>query len=139
MLELEPHKRSAAENTGLVLLRLAVGIMLLVGGLQKAFNLDQLSEFSGALAAISLPPKAVYVLFLFEVVAPLMIIFGILSRLAAGFVVVYMLIALFAISYDSIMILVPGRGHALEAEFIYLLASLAICFMGSGDKAMYPD
>ena len=139
MLELEPHRRSAAENNGLVLLRLAVGLMLLVAGVQKAFNLDQLGEFSGAMAAINLPPQAVYVVFLFEIIAPLMVILGVLSRLAAGFIIVYMLIAIFAISFDNILILIPGRGHALEAEFIYLLASLAICCLGSGDKAMYPD
>lgn len=139
MLELEPHKRSTAENNGLVLLRLAAGLMLLVAGTQKAFNLDQLSEFSSAMAAINLPPQAVYVVFLFEIVAPLMVILGVLSRLAAGFIVVYMLIAIFAISFDNIFTLVPGRGHALEAEFMYLLASLAVCCLGSGDKAIYPD
>lgn len=139
MLELEPRKRSNSENYGLLLLRLSVGLMLLIAGLQKAFHLDQLSEFSGALAAINLPPEAVYVVFFFEIVAPLMVILGILSRLAASFVFVYMLIAIFAISFNNLLVLIPGRGHALEAEFMFLLASLAICCLGSGEKALYPD
>ncbi|MGB0866290.1 MAG: DoxX family protein [Granulosicoccaceae bacterium] len=139
MLDFEVRKRSSAENNGLVLLRLTVGLMLLVAGVQKAVFPEQLSEFASNMAAINLPENAVYVVYFFEIAAPLMIILGIASRLAAGFVVLYMLIALLVISSANLLVLIPGRGHALEAEFMYLLGALAICFLGSGDKAIFPD
>ncbi len=138
-MEFKPKARSNAENNGLLLIRLAVGLLILMAGLQKAFNPDQLVEFADAMTSISLPKEAVYIIFLFEIFMPLMLILGVLSRLAAGFVIAYLLVAIFAISFDFLFEMVPGRGHALESEFFFLLASLAICFLGSGDKALYPD
>lgn len=138
-MDLKPKARSNPENNGLLLIRLAVGLLILMAGLQKALNPDQLAEFADAMTSINLPKEAVYVIFLFEIVGPLMLILGVLSRLAAGFTVAYLLIAIFAIDFDNLLVMVPGRGHVLESEFFFLLASLAICFLGSGDKAIYPD
>lgn len=134
----EPRK-TPSENNGLLLLRLTVGFTLLIGGLQKAFNLEQLSAYAAPLANLNLPPEAAYVVFLFELIAPLMLILGVFSRLAAAFIAVYMLIVIFGISYNFLLVLVPGRGHALEGEIMFLLGSLAICHLGSGDRALYKD
>ncbi len=132
-------KYTAAENNGLLLIRLAVGLLILIAGLQKAMNPDQLAQYAALMSQINLPKQAVYVIFLFEIVVPMMLILGVLSRLAAGITIAYLLIAIFAISPGKLFTLIPGSGHALESEFFFLLASLAICFLGSGEKALKPD
>lgn len=139
MYDLDPNRKTAAQNNGLLLIRLAVGLMILMAGLQKAFNPDQLAVLTETMLSINLPENAVYIVFLFEIIAPLMLILGVLSRMAAGFIVVYVLIGIFTASVDSLMVMDKYKGHALESEFMFILIGFAIICLGSGDKAMYPD
>lgn len=137
--EFKPQKTSVAVNNGLLLIRIAVGLMIMIAGLQKALNPDQLAALADTMPSLNLPKNAVYVVFIFEIVMPFLLILGVFSRLAAGFILVYILIAILTVSIDNLFVLVPFKGHSLESEFIFILVSLGIMCLGSGDKALYPD
>jgi putative oxidoreductase len=89
----------------------------------------------GLLAQNSLPGFLAYGAFVGEVVAPILLILGILTRPAALLVVVQMLFAIFLARRGDIFTINPvmrGGGWAIELEMFFLLAALAIFFLGAG-------
>lgn len=139
MFDLKPQGRTRVENNGLLILRLTIGLVLLMAGLQKIFTLNQMDEYAEAITLLKLPANAVYAFIPFEIIAPIMLILGVFSRVVAGLIVIYLFISVFMLQFEFIFMLIPGKGHALESELLLLFTSLAICCLGSGDKAYYPD
>ncbi|MDF0678330.1 MAG: DoxX family protein [Nitrosomonas sp.] len=71
---------------GKLTLRLTVGVLILLHGVHKIFNPGSLDYISTLLANVNLPQVLAYGVYLGEVIAPLMIILGIFSRIG-GFLV----------------------------------------------------
>ena len=79
-----------------------------------------------------LPSFFAYGVYLGEVLAPLMLIFGIRVRLAAILIIVTMLVAIGMAHADDIFVVKRQGAWAIELQMFYVLASLSILLQGAG-------
>lgn len=108
-------------------------------GIDKVMNPGSVEFIGGKLADLGLSPALTYGVYLGEVVAPLMIIFGIYARFGGLIAVVNMLFAIVLMHAGDLFNLTEHGGWALELQGFYLFCSLAIVFLGSGRYAVKPD
>jgi putative oxidoreductase len=69
------------DDLGKLILRLVVGVLMLFHGVAKLLNPGSLKYIGSQLAGIGLPQFIAYGVFLGEVVAPLMVILGVYTRI----------------------------------------------------------
>jgi len=127
------------DAAGKLLLRLTVGGLMLFHGISKLFNPGSVGFIGSKLADAGLPEALAYGVYIGEIVAPLMIIVGLLSRAGAALIVINMLFAILLVHTGDLFALSDHGGWRLELQGFYLLASLAIVFLGSGRYAWKPD
>ena len=120
-----------SDDFGKMLLRLSVGGILLFHGV---FKLSHGVEWiKGPLAGSGLPASLAYGAYVGEIIAPVLIILGYRTRIAALLVLVDMLMAVFLVLRQQIFAIKEmGGGWAVEIEAFFLLTSLAVFFMGGG-------
>ncbi len=122
--------RSTSLDLGLLFLRLAVGGLMLFHGIAKlTHGLDMLKP---ALAAKGLPDWPLYGLYIAEVLAPILIMIGFWSRLAAIAIILDMVMAIVLVHSQHIFSLNQAGGWSIEIEAFYLLTALALSFTGAG-------
>lgn len=124
---------------GKLIVRLAVGILLLFHGVAKVLNPDSVGFIRSLLEGVDLPSVLAYGVYVGEIIAPLMLILGIYSRLGGLIIAINMLFAIWLAHTADIYRLTEHGGWALELQGLYLLGSLAIVFLGSGRYAVKPD
>lgn len=124
---------------GKLILRLTVGILMLFHGAGKILHPGSLDFIGGLLTSAGLPSALAYAVYVGEVIAPLMIIFGILCRLGGLVIAVNMLFAIFLAHGSDLFSLTEHGGWRLELQGFYLFGGLAIMFLGSGRMAVKPD
>jgi len=127
------------EEVGKLLLRLTVGILLLFHGIGKILNPGIVESIGSRLASDGWPTSIAYGIYLGEVLAPLMIIFGVLVRIGGLLVVINMVFAILLSHTAQLLTLSKSGGWALELQGLYLLCGIAIFFIGSGRMAVRPD
>jgi len=126
--------RAGWDDWGKLLLRLAIGVLLLLHGISKVRN--GIGWMEGVLGAIGLPAFVGYGVYVGEVVAPLLLITGKFTRLA-GLVVAFNMLAAICIALrDKIATLNQGGGWAIELEMLFLLGGVMIFLLGSGRYAL---
>ncbi len=124
---------------GKLVVRLTVGILILFHGFYKVLHPGSLDFITGLLNNWGLPPALAYGVYLGEVVAPLMIVFGIYARLGGLLVVANMLFALMLVHTGDVWMLTEHGGWRLELQAFYLFGGLAVALLGSGRIAVRPD
>ena len=126
-----------AEDFGKLLLRLNLGALLLFHGVHKLLNgLDPIKEM---LAAYNIPDAAAYGVYLGELVAPLLIIIGLFSRVGGVLIVINMIVALVLVHPEAFQLLTQGTGgFSLEPEAFYLIGGLCVALLGAGRFAVGP-
>jgi putative oxidoreductase len=127
------------DAAGKLLLRLTVGGLMLFHGISKLFNPGTAGFIGSKLADAGLPEALAYGVYIGEVVAPLMIIVGLLSRAGAALIVINKLFAIILVHAGDLFALTDHGGWRLELQGFYLFGSLAIVFLGSGRYAWKPD
>ncbi|MCX7139586.1 MAG: DoxX family protein [Proteobacteria bacterium] len=125
---------------GKLVLRLTLGVLMAFHGISKLMNPARtLETMSGLLAAAGLPTYLAYGVFIGEVLAPILIILGIYSRIGGLIVVINMVFAVLLAHPAQLLALTKTGGWALELQGFYLLTGLALLFLGSGRIAVKPD
>ena len=124
---------------GKLIVRLAVGILLLFHGVAKVLHPESVGFIHSLLEGVDLPAALAYGVYIGEIVAPLMLILGIYSRLGGFIITINMLFAIWLAHSGDIYSLTEHGGWALELQGLYLFGSLAIVFLGSGRYAVKPD
>jgi len=125
---------------GKLVLRLTLGVLMAFHGFAKIVNPDRTLDFMGGLlTAAGLPAYLAYGVFIGEVLAPVLIVFGIFSRLGGLIVVINMIFAVLLAHSAQLLTLTKNGGWALELQGFYLLTGLALFFLGSGRFAVKPD
>ena len=127
------------DNLGKLVLRVTVGMLMLFHGARKILNPGSLDFISKQLTSHGLPQALAYGVYLGEVIAPLMLILGIFSRLGGLLVFGNMVFALFLAHRSQLFTLTTSGGWALELQGFYLFSGLAVLFLGSGRMAIRPD
>ena len=129
-----------SDALGKLILRLAVGGLILFHGVSKLINpAGTISYVSSQLSAAGLPTFLAYGVFAGEVIAPVLIILGLYSRIGGLIVVINMIFAVTLAHTAQIFTLSKSGGWALELQAFYLLCGLAVFFLGSGRMAAKPD
>lgn len=118
------------DDAGKLLLRVAVGFLVLLHGI---FKLSAGVGFiGGMLAKAGLPGGLAYLVYVGEIVAPLLMIAGVFTRAAAAVVVINMLVAFGLVHMGDLFALTKQGGWALELQGLYLFGALAVVLLGAG-------
>ena len=119
-----------ADDAGKLILRLTLGILMLLHGIAKiSGGVDGLEKL---VAGAGLPSVLAYGVYVGEVLAPLLVIFGFFARFGAAIIVVNMLFAIFLAHRTDLFLLTRTGGWALELQGFFLFSALALMFMGPG-------
>ena len=118
------------DDSGKLLLRVAIGVLVLLHGI---FKLSAGVGFiGGMLAKAGLPGGLAYLVFVGEIAAPLLMIAGFWTRAAAGVVVINMLVAFGLVHMADLFAMTKQGGWALELQGLYLFGALAVVLLGAG-------
>nr|WP_144139543.1 DoxX family protein [Providencia rettgeri] len=118
------------EDAGRLLLRLSVGGLMLFHGMSKLMT--GASGIKALLASYGLPEFIAYGTILGEVVAPIFIILGILTRPSALLVSFTMVVAWLMIGLDKTFVLDKTGAWAIESIVYFFLSGIALAFLGTG-------
>ena len=121
---------STYEDAGKLLLRLAVGLLVLFHGVAKVTG--GIDFITGMLAKSGMPAGAGYLVYVGEVVAPLFVILGAWTRPAAIVIAINMLVAVALVHLNDLFSISKTGGYALELQAMFLLSALAIALLGAG-------
>ncbi|EFL4509979.1 TPA: DoxX family protein [Escherichia fergusonii] len=122
------------EDFGKLLLRLAVGGLMLFHGVHKLFA--GIDGISGMLIAKGFPGFIAYGVLIGEVVAPVLIILGILTRPSALVIALTMVVAWFMVGMGKTGMLDKTGAWAIESLVYFFVAALAVAFLGAGRYAL---
>jgi putative oxidoreductase len=122
--------RQGGVDAALLILRIVLGILILLHGVSK---LPPPPEFvMGALAKMNVPTFLAYGVYLGEIVAPVLLIIGVWTRLAALMIVVNMVVAVLLAHVPNLFDLGKQGGYALELQAMYLFTALSLALTGAG-------
>ncbi|CAN7603529.1 DoxX family protein [Variovorax paradoxus] len=121
---------AARDDSGKLLLRLAISVLVLLHGIFKISA--GVGFVSAMLAKAGLPGGLAYLVYVGEIVAPLLMIAGFWTRAAAGVVVINMLAAFGLVHMADLFALTKQGGWALELQGLYLFGALAVVLLGAG-------
>ena len=121
---------NARADLGKLVLRLALGILILLHGIAKLKGgLGQITEL---VESHGLPGFIAYGVLVGEVVAPLMVLAGFHARIGALVIAFNMLVALALVHMGQFGQLNEQGGWALELQGMFLLTAIAIALLGPG-------
>jgi putative oxidoreductase len=120
----------AHEDQGKLVLRAVLAILILFHGVSKLTG--GVGFITGMLEKAGLPGAFGYLVYIGEVVAPLMILFGVFTRAAALVVVVNMIVALLLVHTKQFFTLNEQGGWAIELQGMYLGGAIAVALLGAG-------
>ena len=124
-----------SDNIGKLLLRIAVGGLMLFHGIFKLTH--GIGSIEAMVTGRGWPGYIAYGVHLGEILAPILIIIGFKTRLAALVVAIDMIAAIWLAHAGNIFqVKEAGGAWAIELEAFYLLASLALFFMGGGQHSV---
>jgi putative oxidoreductase len=87
---------------------------------------------SEPIAAAHLPFFVAYGVYVGEVVAPVFLVIGLWTRIAALVVAFNMLMAITLDAWRLALVINRGGGWGLEVEAFFLMTALAVFFLGAG-------
>ncbi|CDM23378.1 DoxX family protein [Castellaniella defragrans] len=121
---------STYDDLGKLILRLGLGILLLLHGLSKldggvGWLVDMLGQRG-------LPGFVAYGVYIGEVLAPVLIILGVFTRLGGLIVVINMLFVFGLVHMHQLFELGKSGGWALELQGMFMVAAIAIALFGAG-------
>jgi len=120
----------AASDFGKLVLRFALGGLILLHGIGKIAS--GAASIRGLMANTGLPPALGYLVFVGEVLAPLLLIVGLWTRPAALVVAINMLVAVLLVHTGQLFLLGKSGGWALELQGMYFFAAIAVALLGAG-------
>ena len=120
-----------------LLLRLAVGGLMLFHGVAKVSH--GVAGIAGSVAAHGLPHLVTYGVYFGEVLAPLCVLLGVITRPAAAVMAINMIVAVWLAHTGDLLHLGKMGGYALELQVLYLVGALAIALLGAGQYALRGD
>jgi putative oxidoreductase len=120
----------AMSDLGRLVLRLVLGILILFHGVAKITG--GISFVTGGIEKYGLPPALGYLVYVGEVIGPLLVIFGLWTRVGAFFILVNMIVALLLAHTSQLFMIAKTGGYQLELQAMYLFGALAVMLLGAG-------
>jgi putative oxidoreductase len=122
------------DDTGKLVLRIALGVLILLHGISKLRN--GIGWLDGALANAGLPVFLKYGVYVGEILAPLALIAGWYSRIGAWLIAVNMLFALGLVHGAELVLLNEQGGLKLELQYLFFVTAIALALIGPGRYAV---
>ena len=119
-----------AADTGKLLLRLSLAGLLLLHGISKMTG--GAGAIVGLVEKAGLPGSFGYLVYMGEVLAPLLLIAGLWTRAAAAVIAINMVVAVYLVHTGELFTLSKSGGWALELQAFYLFTALAVMLLGAG-------
>ena len=124
----------STDDLGKLLLRVVLAVLLLFLGVSKLIG--GIGFVAGMLDKAGLPAAFGYLVYVGEVVAPLLILAGLFTRPAALVVAINMVVALLLAHTTQFFTLSDTGGWALELQGMYLGGALAVALLGAGRHSL---
>ncbi len=119
-----------ADDTGKLVLRLALGILILFHGVAKL--LGGISSIEGMVASAGLPALLANGVYLGEVIGPILLILGFYARIGALLVAINMLFAVALAHLGQLGQFTDTGGWQLELQGMFLFTAIALFLTGPG-------
>ncbi|WP_072679583.1 DoxX family protein [Arcobacter sp. LA11] len=123
-----------SENIGKLILRLSIGTLMLFHGIKK---------LTGGIGGIKylvtnngLPEILAYGVYIGEIILPILIILGLFTRFASLGLAATMGFAIFLAHSKDLFLIGKNGGLVIELPLLFLLASVAITFIGAGKYSL---
>lgn len=137
----ERYSRKFAENEfmkrnndlGLLILRVSLGMLMLLHGIAKVKNGTGFIE--GVFEKNGLPAFLAYLVYLGEIIGPLMMITGFRTRLASVLLGGTMVVVILTAASDKVGQLTETGAWAIEMQALFFFGALALFFTGGGKFA----
>lgn len=121
-------------NIGLLILRLTLAILMLFHGFAKInHGVDGIKEM---LTGYGLPEFIAYGVFLGEFIAPLFLIFGYRTKLAAIVFAANIFAALLLVHFNDLFSLSKTGGWSVELLALYFFGAITLILTGGGKIAL---
>ena len=121
-------------DVGKLLLRIACGGILLFHGVFKVrFGIPDVMELT---ANAGLPSFLAYGTYLGEFIAPILVLIGFQTRIAALVIAFNMLLSVLVAHRDIMFSVNNYGGWMIETNMLYMLTALALAFTGAGKYSL---
>lgn len=121
---------NAADDAGKLILRVSLGVLILLHGVAKLASGP--TSVMGLLTKASLPTELAYLVYVGEVIAPLLLIMGLWTRPAALVILINMIVAVYLAHPHQVFTLTKTGGWGIELQGMYLFAAFAVALLGAG-------
>ncbi len=119
-----------SEDFGKLLLRVTLGLLILLHGISKVIG--GAAFITGTVAKMGFPPALGYLVYVGEVIAPLLVLFGVWARLGGLIIAINMVVAILLVHTSQFFTMSKTGGWALELQGMYLVSALAVALLGAG-------
>lgn len=120
----------ANDKLGKLVLRLALGVVVLLHGIAKLQH--GVAGITDMVAAHGLPAQLGYAVFIGEILAPLLVIMGLYARLGGLLIAMNMAVAIYLVHAREIFALGPQGGWAIELQAMLFFTAIAVMLLGPG-------
>lgn len=117
-------------DAGRLVLRVVLGVMVLLHGVAKITGGN--AFVASVVAKAGLPEGVAYLVYIGEVLAPLLVIAGAWTRAAALVIVINMIAAVLLAGRSRLFAINEFGGYGLELEAMFLFSALAVALLGAG-------
>lgn len=124
------HASSPSDDLGKLVLRVALGLFILLHGIAKL--LGGVGSIAGMLTKIGMPDAFAYLVYVGEVIAPVLVLIGVWTRAAALVIAINMVVAIMLVHTAEFFTLSKTGGWALELQGMFFTAAIAISLLGAG-------
>lgn len=119
-----------SEQLGKLVLRLGLGGLFLFHGIHRLFaGLDPVKEM---LAAHNMAATLAYGVYLGELLAPVLVILGLFSRIGAALIALNIVALVLLAGIPKVALVSAAGSYALETESLYFMAAVAVMLLGAG-------
>ena len=127
-------KDNPRADLGKLVLRLALGLLILLHGIAKLRG--GLDQITGLVESHGLPGFVAYGALVGEVLAPLLVLAGFYARIGGALIAFNRLVAFALVHAGQLGQLNEQGGWALELQGMYLAAAIAIALIGPGKYSL---
>lgn len=124
----------SGDSAGKLLLRLTLGGLMLFHGYAKLRN--GVSGIEGMLQGMGLPAWVAFGVYIGEVLAPILLIFGWYARIGGAIIAINMVFAIALAHSKQLLDFTKTGGWALELQAFFLLCGLVVALIGPGRYAI---
>ncbi len=124
------YQSNGSSDLGKLILRLALGVLVLMHGIAKVTG--GVGSIVGMVEKAGLPGAFGYLVYVGEVVAPILLILGLWTRLAALVIAGNMVVAVALVHMSDLFVINKQGGWELELQGMFLFTALALALLGAG-------